>query len=149
MASILVTGCEEDGADQSANVASGLTSPCPPPYTCRYLGACVHIRGKMVKKSRLTCLARVGGHPRVPLRTTQRVHRRNATPSERDIGAMRRNVCDPRSTYLRYVLQLAHSPPTKTSTLLCTRLCTDAIMRLLANTHDIFGSKIRKFLTTR
>ena len=30
MASILVTGCEEDGADQSANAASGLTSPCPP-----------------------------------------------------------------------------------------------------------------------
>lgn len=34
MASILVTGCGEDGADQSANVASGLTSPRPLHTAC-------------------------------------------------------------------------------------------------------------------
>lgn len=68
MASILVTGCEEDGADQSANVTSGLTFPRPPrtlSCACEYLGACVHITGGKdpSEKSRLTCLARVRGHP--------------------------------------------------------------------------------------
>lgn len=70
MASILVTGCEEDGADQSANVASGLTFPRPPcahsvladisarVYTSQGGGG-----GRSSEKSRLTCLARVRGHP--------------------------------------------------------------------------------------
>lgn len=67
MASILVTGCEEDGTDQSANVASG-TSPS---LVLRVLSVLADISarvytsrgGRSSEKSRLTCLARVRGHP--------------------------------------------------------------------------------------
>lgn len=67
MASILVTGCEEDGADQSANAASGLTSPCPPavPRISLEERVCIHGNGekRSFEKSRLTCVPRVGGQP--------------------------------------------------------------------------------------
>lgn len=66
MASILVTGCEEDGTDQSANVASSLTFPRPPCAVCLRISrrVCTHHGGeRSSEKSRLTCLAQVGGHP--------------------------------------------------------------------------------------
>lgn len=45
MASILVTGCEEDGADQSANAAFGLTSPCPRAFSGYPQPRRVHMHG--------------------------------------------------------------------------------------------------------
>jgi hypothetical protein len=99
MASILVTGCEEDGADQSANVASGLTSPRPPHTACLRISrrVCVHIaRGRSSEKSRLTCLAQVGGHPRpcTPPRPTARSRR----PIQmRSAGTRRRGRCPDKS----------------------------------------------------
>lgn len=63
MASILVTGCEEDGTDQSANVASGLTFPRPPCAVCLRISrrVCTHHRGKDRLKNRASPASRRSG----------------------------------------------------------------------------------------
>lgn len=65
MASILVTGCEEDGTDQSANVASGLTFPRPPCAVC-------------LRISRRVCTNR-GGKDRLKNRTSPALRRSRVT----------------------------------------------------------------------
>lgn len=63
MASILVTGCEEDGTDQSANVASGLTFPRPPCAVCLRISrrVCTHRGGKDRLKNRASPASRRSG----------------------------------------------------------------------------------------
>jgi len=63
MASILVTGCEEDGTDQSANVASGLTFPRPPCAVCLRISrrVCTHHKGEDHLKNRASPASRRSG----------------------------------------------------------------------------------------
>lgn len=107
MASILVTGCEEDGADQSANVTSGLTSPRPPACLRISRRVCTYHGGKIVWKIAPHLPRRGSG-----VTLTRVLLRRDAYTDTRDVASrardsLRRDIDE----YEDARAQFTHLPP--------------------------------------
>lgn len=143
MASILVTGCEEDGTDQSANVASGLTFPRPPCAVCLRISrrVCTHHRGKDRLKNRASPASRRSGVTltRVLLRRGNARLRARARCAKRD--PPRDEDTRPRhTTYLRLTYYRSrHLLPVRTTLVLSRKLsATDGHLFLSASFVSLY-----------